>query len=328
MAEEIILEVKGLRKYFAAGRPGWFSRNTRHVHAVDGVDLQLRRGEVIALVGESGCGKSTLSLTLMGLEQATEGQIIFEGRDITHAADGEQKKVRQRIQMVFQDPYESLNPTQTIEEIISEPLSVHGLARGHAERRERIIGALEDAGLKPATDYLHRYPHELSGGQRQRVVIAGALVLEPHILLADEPVSMLDVSIRAEIINLLADLRKSRGISVIFITHDLGTVGYFADRVAVMYLGRIVEIGTMTDVLKNPRHPYTQALLSVIPVPNPRMRKKRIILQGETPNPIDLPAGCRFHPRCPLAFDRCKVEDPRLFNVSETHKAACLLVVQ
>jgi len=328
MSDDIILEVKNLKKYFQAGRPGWFSRKDQFVHAVDHVDLQLKRGEVIALVGESGCGKSTLSLTLMGLEEATEGTIIFEGKDITRVDDKERKAIRQKIQMVFQDPYESLNPTQTIEEIVTEPLIVHGLAPNLDERRERVRQALEDSGLKPAESYLHRFPHQLSGGQRQRVVIAGALVLEPHILLADEPVSMLDVSIRAEIINLLADLQKSRGISVIFITHDLGTVGYFADRVAVMYLGRIVEIGTMTDVLKNPQHPYTQALLSVIPVPNPRLRKKRMILQGETPNPINLPTGCRFHPRCPVAIDICKQNDPRLMKVSETHQAACLLLVK
>jgi oligopeptide/dipeptide ABC transporter ATP-binding protein len=230
--------------------------------------------------------------------------------------------------MVFQDPYESLNPTQTIEEIVTEPLVVHGLTPKPEERRERVRRALEDSGLKPADDYLHRFPHQLSGGQRQRVVIAGALVLEPHLLLADEPVSMLDVSIRAEIINLLAELRRSRGISVIFITHDLSTVGYFADRVAVMYLGRIVELGTMEEVLKTPQHPYTRALLSVIPVPNPRLRKKRIILQGETPNPIDIPPGCRFHPRCPLAMDICKQVDPPLLAVSDTHAAACVLVAR
>jgi len=328
MSNEFILEVKNLKKYFKAGRPAWFSRVDNFVHAVDDVSLQLKRGEVIALVGESGCGKSTLSLTLMGLEEATEGNIIFEGKDITHASNQERKAIRQRIQMIFQDPYESLNPTQTIEEIVTEPLLVHGLAQNLDERRERVRRALEDSGLKPAEDYLHRFPHQLSGGQRQRVVIAGALVLEPHLLLADEPVSMLDVSIRAEIINLLADLRTSRGISVIFITHDLGTVGFFADRVAVMYLGRIVEIGTMEEVLKNPQHPYTQALLSVIPVPNPRLRKKRVILQGETPNPIDLPTGCRFHPRCPVAINICKASDPRLIQLSETHQAACLLLVK
>jgi oligopeptide/dipeptide ABC transporter ATP-binding protein len=328
MVDDIILEVRNLKKYFQAGRPGWFSRREELVHAVDNVDLQLRRGEVIALVGESGCGKSTLSLTLMGLEEATEGSILFEGVDITHATNQQRKNIRQRIQMIFQDPYESLNPTQTIEEIVSEPLVVHGLTPKPEERRERVRQALEDSGLKPADDYLRRFPHQLSGGQRQRVVIAGALVLEPHILLADEPVSMLDVSIRAEIINLLADLRRARSISVIFITHDLSTVGTFADRVAVMYLGRIVELGTMDDVLKNPQHPYTRALLSVIPVPNPRLRRKRIILEGETPNPINLPVGCRFHPRCPLAMDICRHNDPQLLPVSDSHSAACLLVAQ
>jgi oligopeptide/dipeptide ABC transporter ATP-binding protein len=328
MPDEFILEVKGLKKYFKAGRPGWFSRADNFIHAVDDVSLQLKRGEVIALVGESGCGKSTLALTLMGLEEATEGNIFFEGKDITHASNQDRKAIRQRIQMVFQDPYESLNPTQTIEEIVSEPLVVHGLTSNHDERRERVRRALEDAGLKPAESYMHRFPHQLSGGQRQRVVIAGALVLEPHLLLADEPVSMLDVSIRAEIINLLADLRESRNISVIFITHDLGTVGYFADRVAVMYLGRIVEIGTMTEVLESPQHPYTQALLSVIPVPNPRLRKKRVILQGETPNPIDLPTGCRFHPRCPVVVSDCNARDPQLIELSDTHRAACLLLAK
>ncbi len=328
MTQDIILEVKSLKKYFQAGRPGWFSNQTDFVHAVDDIDLQLNRGEVIALVGESGCGKSTLALTLMGLEKATEGQIFFNGRDITNLNDKERKAVRQKIQMVFQDPYESLNPTQTIEEIVMEPLVVHGIGANHAERRNRVNQALEDSGLKPAETYLKRFPHQLSGGQRQRVVIAGALVLEPLLLIADEPVSMLDVSIRAEIINLLAELQKSRNISVIFITHDLGTVGFFANRVAVMYLGRIVEIGSMADVLKNTQHPYSQALLSVIPVPNPRLRKKRIILQGETPNPIDLPSGCRFHPRCPMAMDECKEIDPRLMKVSQTHQAACLLLAK
>jgi oligopeptide/dipeptide ABC transporter ATP-binding protein len=326
MTDKLILEVTNLKKYFQAGRPGLFSKDDSLVHAVDGVDLTLQRGEVIALVGESGCGKSTLALTLMGLEEATDGSIQFEGADITHASNQDRKKLSQRIQMIFQDPYESLNPTQTIEEIVTEPLVVHGLASKREERRERVRRALEDAGLKPAEDYLQRFPHQLSGGQRQRVVIAGALVLEPHLLLADEPVSMLDVSIRAEIINLLADLRRSRGISVIFITHDLGTVGYFADRVAVMYLGRIVEIGTMKDVLKDPQHPYTKALLSVIPVPNPRLRKKRIVLQGETPNPVNLPSGCRFHPRCPVAEEFCKQSDPALLPISESHRAACLLL--
>jgi len=329
MSAENFLEVHGLKKYFEAGRPGLFSRKEpKLVHAVDGVDFVLRRSEVIALVGESGCGKSTLALLLMGLEEPTAGRIVFEGRDVTRVSDAERKALRRKIQMVFQDPYESLNPTQTIEQIINEPLLVHGIGENKAERDERVKSALEDAGLKPAETYLKRFPHELSGGQRQRVVIAAALVLEPEIILADEPVSMLDVSIRAEIINLLAELRVTRQIAVIFITHDLGSVGFFADRVAVMYLGRIVEIGTMLEVLEKPQHPYTKALLSVIPVPNPRLRRERIILKGETPNPIDVPSGCRFHPRCPVAIATCNASDPPFVSFTKTHQAACLLVAK
>ena len=327
MSTENFLEVHGLKKHFKAGRPAFFSRDVQKVHAVDGVSFTLRRSEVIALVGESGCGKSTLALLLMGLEDPTAGSVKFEGRDITHLNDHQRKNLRRKIQMVFQDPYESLNPTQTIEEIVTEPLVVHGFTNA-PDRDERVKKAMEDAGLKPADVYMKRYPHELSGGQRQRVVIAAALVLEPEIILADEPVSMLDVSIRAEVINLLAELRISRQIAVIFITHDLGSVGFFADRVAVMYLGRIVEIGTMLEVLENPQHPYTKALISVIPVPNPRLRHERIILKGETPNPINVPSGCRFHPRCPVAFDSCKASDPPMATLSKTHQAACLLLVK
>lgn len=323
--QDYFLEVQSLKKHFLAGRPGLFARRVEHVHAVDGIDLQLRKGEVVALVGESGCGKSTLALTLMGLEEPTEGKIIFESKEITHASEHDRKLLRQRIQMVFQDPYESLNPTQTIGDIVGEPLDVHGLTHSRQEREARLVRALEDAGLKPAESYIHRFPHQLSGGQRQRVVIAGALVLEPHLLIADEPVSMLDVSIRAEILNLLADLRQTRQISIILITHDLGTVGYFADRIAVMYLGRIVEIGKTADVLAKPKHPYTKALLSVVPVPNPRLRRERVILQGETPNPIHLPSGCRFHPRCPVVMERCRTEDPAYARSTEGHEAACWL---
>lgn len=327
MSSENFLEVHGLKKYFNAGKPTYFSRDTKQVHAVDGVSFTLRRSEVIALVGESGCGKTTLGLLLMGLENPTDGTVKFEGRDITHLNDVQRKDLRRKIQMVFQDPYESLNPTQTIREIVTEPLVVHGLANG-PDRDERVHKAMEDAGLKPAEIYLNRYPHELSGGQRQRVVIASALVLEPEIIVADEPVSMLDVSIRAEVINLLAELRITRQIAVIFITHDLGSVGFFADRVAVMYLGRIVEIGTMLEVLEKPQHPYTKALISVIPVPNPRLRHERIILKGETPNPINIPSGCRFHPRCPVAFEVCKDSDPPFIPLTKTHQAACLLLVK
>jgi oligopeptide/dipeptide ABC transporter ATP-binding protein len=294
---------------------------------------------------------------VIGLENPTSGSIYFDGQSLEMSARHQRvslaplesgapssriaslsqasitlRRLRLHAQMIFQDPYESLNPRATIMDIVSEPLVVHGLARNRAERWQRVKTALEDAGLRPAEDYFLRYPHELSGGQRQRVVIAGALVLEPELLLADEPVSMLDVSIRAEILNLLNDLRQKRGISILFITHDLSTVAYFADRIAVMYLGRIVEIGTTKEILQNPKHPYTQALLSVVPVPNPRLRRKRVVLQGETPNPIDVPTGCRFHPRCPQVFDRCSTMDPKLVNITlsaqtqENHQAACLLV--
>ena len=322
---EPILSIRNLRKLFPASRElPW--QSPQFVRAVDDVSFDLHRGEALALVGESGCGKSTLVLTLMGLEKPTSGQIIFEGKDVTNASSAQLKAMRRHIQMIFQDPYESLNPMMTIGDLVSEPLTVHGLLPDRAERDRRVRQALEDAGLKPADAYLHRLPHELSGGQRQRVVIAGALVLEPAVLLADEPVSMLDVSIRAEILNLLAELRQRRGISVLFITHDLSTAAYFVDRVAVMYLGRIVEIGPTRTILNEPSHPYSKALLSVIPVPNPRLRRERIILQGETPNPINLPSGCRFHPRCPVAFGQCPQIDPQLFSVANGHEAACLLI--
>lgn len=321
-----IIEVNGLSKYFPVKKSGLFERDEKLVHAVDGVDLEIAPGEVLALVGESGCGKSTLALTLMGLEEPTTGSIKITGQEITELQGKGLRTMRRHIQMIFQDPYESLNPLMTIGDIVAEPLKVHGLSKDKNERQERVFRALEDAGLKPANIFAHRLPQELSGGQRQRVVIAAALVLEPDVLLADEPVSMLDVSIRAEILNLLLELRQRRGISILLITHDLGSVGYVADRVAVMYLGRIVEIGPTLDILRKPQHPYTIALLSVAPVPNPRQRHERIILQGETPNPVDLPSGCRFHPRCPVTQPHCEKIDPQLRQVPAGHQVACLEV--
>jgi oligopeptide transport system ATP-binding protein len=323
-----ILTISNLKKLYRLGKSGLWGSSDQVVHALDGVNFELRQGEILALAGESGCGKSTLALTLMGLEKITSGTIIFKGKDITQMSGASQKELRRQIQMIFQDPYESLNPLMRVSEIIAEPLEVHKMARDPEERHHRIISALEDSGLKPAQHFLNRLPHELSGGQRQRVVIAGALVLEPQILLADEPVSMLDVSIRAEILNLLVELRETRGISVLLITHDLATSAYLADRVAVMYLGRIVEIGTVSEVLKTPAHPYTKALLSVIPVPNPRRRRQRIILSGNPPNAVEIPSGCRFHPRCPVAISPCSLIDPAWTPLGGEHGAACHLLVK
>jgi oligopeptide/dipeptide ABC transporter ATP-binding protein len=323
MNESPVLEVHELYKYFPA-KQSFFRGADSFIKAVDGISFTLQRGEVLAIVGESGCGKTTIARTLIGLEAPTKGSMKFDGKVIGRAMA--LKQLRLHAQMVFQDPYESLNPRATIYEIVEEPLIVHKICKSYRERMGLVRAALEDAGLRPAQDFLLRYPHELSGGQRQRVVIAGAMVLQPELLIADEPVSMLDVSIRAEILNLLNELRKTRGVAIVFITHDLSTVAYFADRIAVMYLGRMVETGSTADVLKNPQHPYTRALLSVVPVPNPRLRRERVILQGETPNAVDIPSGCRFHPRCPAARDECKVTDPPYVTISEDHNAACLLI--
>jgi oligopeptide/dipeptide ABC transporter ATP-binding protein len=323
-----ILTITGLQKYFPAQQSllDYFARRAPNfIKAVDGVSFEVARGEVVALVGESGCGKTTIARTLIGLELPTDGEILFDGQKLG-TPQFTLKQLRKQAQMIFQDPYESLNPRATIFDIVAEPLEVHGVATQPEERVARVKAALDDAGLRPAEDYFMRYPHELSGGQRQRVVIAGAMVLEPRLLIADEPVSMLDVSIRAEILNLLRDLRDRRGVSIVFITHDLSTVAYFADRVAVMYLGRIVEMGGTKEVLQNPQHPYTRALLSVVTVPNPRLRRERVILQGETPNAANIPSGCRFHPRCPVAVEACKSTDPNYIKLSTSHRAACLLI--
>jgi peptide/nickel transport system ATP-binding protein len=299
------------------------------VRAVDGIDLEIRRGEVLALVGESGSGKTTTGRVIVKLTRHTGGRLTYAGRDVTDLwGQKALRDYRRRVQLIFQDPYETLNPKHTIHDFVIEPLVVNGLGT-RQERERRVLEALDAAGLRPATDFALRYPHELSGGQRQRVVIAGALVMRPELIVADEPVSMLDVSIRTELLRLMLDLRRELGLTYLFITHDLSLAWVIADRIAVMYLGRILEIGPAEQVIRDPHNPYTQALVSVSPSPDPPEageRARRTILVGETPDAVRIPTGCRFHPRCPYAFDRCRVEEPPLFDVGPAQRAACWLV--
>jgi peptide/nickel transport system ATP-binding protein len=332
--DDVVLALSGLQVYFPI-RGGVLDQIRRrpvgYVHAVDGIDFEIRRGEVLALVGESGSGKTTTGRVIVKLTDPTGGRVAFEGADVTTLKGGPAMKAyRRKVQPIFQDPYETLDPKQTIADFVAEPLVVNGIAKDPAARAARVADALEAAGLRPAADFLFRYPHELSGGQRQRVVIAGALVLEPTLVVADEPVSMLDVSIRTELLSLMLDLRRERGLTYLFITHDLSLAWVIADRIAVMYLGRILEIGPAEAVIHDSRNPYTKALVSVLPTPEPPdlsggARRNRTILKGETPDAAHIPVGCRFHPRCPLAFDRCRTEEPPLFDVGDGHASACWL---
>jgi oligopeptide/dipeptide ABC transporter ATP-binding protein len=299
-----------------------------HVHAVDGVSFSLGRGEMMALVGESGCGKTSTVQTILGMVKPTGGAIRLNGIDIAGLPERQMRPLRRKVQMIYQDPYESLDPRFRVRQTVEEPMLVHGIGRSHADRLDLTVKALEQAGLTPADMYLDRYPHELSGGQRQRVAIATALVLSPDLLLADEPVSMLDVSVRAGVLSLLDGLRRTADMGILMITHDLSTAAHFADNIAVMYLGRIVECGAASDVVRNPQHPYTKALLSVVPKRDPRDRSVPQILAGETPDPILVPSGCRFHPRCPVAVERCRTDDPALRLPAASapgHLAACHL---
>ena len=326
-----LLEVENLvtRYSVARGIVGAARRQeTLSVRAVDGVSFSLDRGEMLALVGESGCGKTSTAQSVLRLIETQGGSIRFDGQEIAGLSPRALRPLRRRMQIVYQDPYESLDPRFRVSGTIEEPLDVHGVG-SRKERKEEVRAALELAGLSPPELYLDRYPHELSGGQRQRVAIAASLVLHPDLLVADEPVSMLDVSVRAGILSILDELRDN-GLAVLMITHDLSTAAHYADRIAVMYLGRIVEEGPTGEVIENPQHPYTRALLSVVPKRDPRDRGTPQILRGETPNSIHIPEGCRFHPRCPMAIAECKTVDPELrrpaASTDPNHRAACIRV--
>ena len=325
-----LLQVDGLvvRYPVPRGLVGTFARRPKlAVHAVEGVSLTLAGGEILALVGESGCGKTTTAQALLRLVDRTGGTIRFRGEDISVLPPRALRRLRRRMQLIYQDPYESLDPRLRVGTTVAEPLAIHGVGGSKGERVERVRDALARVELTPPELFLDRYPHELSGGQRQRVAIAASLVLQPDLLVADEPVSMLDVSVRAGVLRLLDGLRNS-GLGILMITHDLSTAAEFADRIAVMYLGRIVEEGPAREVVSNPQHPYTRALLSVVPRRDPRRRVQPQILRGEAPNALAIPSGCRFHPRCPIAVDDCRLRDPQLERAaaaaSPEHRVACI----
>ena len=319
-----LLEVRNLVKHFRVGG-GLFGSRAGVVRAVDGVSFEIRRGETLGLVGESGCGKTTTGRCILQLERATSGQIVFEGRDLTVLGEAELRPIRRKMQVIFQDPYSSLNPRMTVGQIIAEPLAVHEIVADRTQRAQRVSELLSHVGLLP--QHGHRYPHQLSGGQRQRVGIARALAVEPSLIVCDEPVSALDVSIQAQIINLLEDLQAQFGLTYLFVAHDLSVVRHISDRVAVMYLGKIVEITDRKSLYDAALHPYTKALLSAVPIPDPALeaQRERVVLGGEVPSPLNPPPGCVFHPRCPIAIDRCRAEVPELREIRPGHRAACIL---
>jgi oligopeptide transport system ATP-binding protein len=315
-----LLSVRGLTKYFSV-TGGILAREVARVHAVDGVSIEIKRGKTLGLVGESGCGKSTTGRCILRLIEPSSGEIRFDGRDVTRIEGSELQHLRRDMQIIFQDPFASLNPRHTVAAIVGEALTIHRLVKTQRQQQDRVVELLETVGLR--SDHLNRFPHEFSGGQRQRIGIARALAVEPKLIVCDEPVSALDVSIQAQVINLLEDLQEKFGLTYLFIAHDLSVVEHISDRVAVMYLGRVVEVAPARELYDNPRHPYTEALLSAVPIPDPKVKRKRIVLQGDVPNPIRPPSGCRFRTRCPLAEPRCASEVPELREFRPGHWVAC-----
>ena len=328
---EPILKVVNLKKYFRAKRTvqeALAGIPPAIVKAVDGISFEIKRQESFALVGESGCGKTTTGKVIAKLLNPTEGEVYYNGVDVTQlSSKAEELEYRRHVQMIFQDPYASMNPRFKIRDVLEEPLIIHGIGETMEEREEMMLKALENVKLIPPEDFIERYPHMLSGGQRQRVSIARALILHPNFIVADEPVSMLDVSVRAEVLELMKDLQDKFGLTYLYITHDLATTRYFTRRIAVMYLGKIVEIGKTSEILDKPMHPYTKALIAAVPEPDPsrRLGLKEVPIIGEVPNAANIPQGCRFHPRCPYAMEKCKHEEPPMFEVASDHFVACWL---